>query len=872
MKYLQILLWLLVSTLSFAQSDTKAVRSTNCLSTNFEIVVTDPGRSNYVVRSGKTIAGLTNGFSSTNTSLTLTNTWLYTYSNGVFILLVNTNTGSSASGDYATNWIVLTGAVVAVTASTALQPANTNGWIVTSHAGFLTAGSNVSSLINDAGYTNNTVTNGLASISYVDNATQNLVKVSDWSASGDPIGFISESQWNLAFTNDNRTVYLSPINVGGASYYYQGTGKVTKTATTSIQISTNLGAHFVYFNDASGNLVDTMTPWSFSNAVQVATVFQGITTNGVTNGLIAGECHGIDYPWSVHEEIHNCIGTMFSSGFVSTFSTTDFSLSAGVTYDEDLKDSIPGTNLCRVFYFDGRNTLNFSEKTNVVFLTNGGANNILYNSGTATNIVPKGDYVAYWIFGCNIESDYIMSIMGQRTDTTLANAKNNNNLSSLVFGSLPSQEMRPLWRVIYHRANGTGTLVYDESLDLRRVSYIASGAGGTATDASTLNGQAGSYYLNMANHTNWSGALPDGTLNMNNQAITNINSIQQNATGVTNYFAGYVGIGTNSPSYPLDVFGGSNLCARFCNTNTGLRGIILQSAISTNGGSKLFFYKARGTIDSESVVVKNDIPLNILSCAWDGYTYVNSAAIYVSVADPIGSNSVPMYLRFYTGTNSSDAVERVRITQTGRVGIGTNTPVTTLDVNGASTFRGVMDYTGNNTTNGGITTTSNLLVNGTSGMAINQNSSTVTNYFAGRVGIGTNNPATTLDVNGTTTIRGTLDMQSNVISNQAAYATPYSLSGLTNTITLGGGTNYYYWAVTNNPSGLFIAKNSTTTVVSYATIDILRGTNTLSISTSNCIASGLGGVANLTNTANTVQTFLFRQSPVMTNIACFQLN
>lgn len=61
MKSWLIWIWLpsLVFSLSaFAQSDTRAVRSTNCYSTTFQVLVTDPGKTNYVVASGYTISNI----------------------------------------------------------------------------------------------------------------------------------------------------------------------------------------------------------------------------------------------------------------------------------------------------------------------------------------------------------------------------------------------------------------------------------------------------------------------------------------------------------------------------------------------------------------------------------------------------------------------------------------------------------------------------------------------------------------------------------------------------------------------------------------------------------------------------------------------
>jgi hypothetical protein len=65
---------------------------------------------------------------------------------------------------------------------------------------------------------------------------------------------------------------------------------------------------------------------------------------------------------------------------------------------------------------------------------------------------------------------------------------------------------------------------------------------------------------------------------------------------------------------------------------------------------------------------------------------------------------------------STNNVERMRITSAGNVGIGTSTPASLLDVNGAVKFRGALDLSTNNITNANqISATSTLVLQPTSG-------------------------------------------------------------------------------------------------------------------------------------------------------------
>ena len=373
-----------------------------------------------------------------------------------------------------------------------------------------------------------------------------LVSKADWKASLDPIGFVDESQWTLSFTNATRTFYLAP-QAGGADYYFQGT-KITKTTNCVVTISTNLGTHFIYFNDATGTLKEGLVGWGFSNYVQVATVFWGEQRNPAvgaaattTNGLIGVECHGINFPWSAHELIHTTLGPRYASGLAGTFSTTGFSISAGIVYDEDLKDSMPVTNNCRIYYhITNQTAVVYTPVTNACILTNG-ANLAIYDAnGAGTNTVPVNNYFAMWIYTGNLDAERVMAVMGQRVDSNIGNARANNTVEGLVLGDLPTQELKLLYRLIFHRGAGAGVIVYDEALDYRNVSIVP-----TTTYTPTSHGSLSGLATDQSHllYDLLDGTRPrTGTIDLNSNNITNGNLIVAGSITTTN--AGFTGNGS----------------------------------------------------------------------------------------------------------------------------------------------------------------------------------------------------------------------------------------------------------------------------------------------------------------------------------------
>jgi hypothetical protein len=101
-------------------------------------------------------------------------------------------------------------------------------------------------------------------------------------------------------------------------------------------------------------------------------------------------------------------------------------------------------------------------------------------------------------------------------------------------------------------------------------------------------------------------------------------------------------------------------------------------------GSRIDFVKSRSaTTNSKTVVQANDDLGGIVWGGTDGTSVIMAAGISGQVGGTPGTNDMPGRLIFLTTADgSSSLTERMRITQNGRVGIGTASPGYVLDVAG----------------------------------------------------------------------------------------------------------------------------------------------------------------------------------------------
>lgn len=314
----------------------------------------------------------------------------------------------------------------------------------------------------------------------------------------EPTGFPNLTDTS-APTFSSPTVTLAKTGTS-FDFYIKGV-KYTKSANQTVNLpngdATDIGTWYIYFN-AAGTLTATKTTaWDIASAdsCPVAVLF----FNGAA-GRICDERHGTVMDAATHDLLHYTVGCRYESGLAGTFTDpTAIAIALGVIHDEDLEYSFGAKTQCVPFYHSS-GVYTFGNAQNSYRVV--AATILQYDNLTNLADVTNNKYVAYWIFATMDTLTPIWAMPGQREDTLLKDARDNNKYESLSLGVLPFPEMKLLYRVLLQRTTGAPGGLYVETQDLRTVSNLSSGTY-VATDHGALTG------LLDDDHTQY--LLTDGT-------------------------------------------------------------------------------------------------------------------------------------------------------------------------------------------------------------------------------------------------------------------------------------------------------------------------------------------------------------------------
>lgn len=152
---------------------------------------------------------------------------------------------------------------------------------------------------------------------------------------------------------------------------------------------------------------------------------------------------------------------------------------------------------------------------------------------------------------------------------------------------------------------------------------------------------------------------------------------------------GNVGIGTTAPSAQFEVA-----------TNNGLSTLIRRGGAAAQTPANLILQKTSGAnAATHGAVVNGDFVGRILFSASNGSSYLTNGTDIVGYAagtQSTSNNGGGIFFRTVPQNSVAQSVERMRINDAGRVGIGTTNPVNNLDVVGGFNLRNIAGAAGSN--------------------------------------------------------------------------------------------------------------------------------------------------------------------------------
>ena len=143
---------------------------------------------------------------------------------------------------------------------------------------------------------------------------------------------------------------------------------------------------------------------------------------------------------------------------------------------------------------------------------------------------------------------------------------------------------------------------------------------------------------------------------------------------------GKVGIGITEPLTHLHVADTSILSPR---------GVLSSQHSDSTDGARYGLMKSRGTPTSPTTVLTEDMLGRLRFHGFDGTNYLEMGSINVGVSGTVAATRVPTFISFSTATDATPSVltERMRIDNSGLVGIGTVSPAHVLDIQATTNQR-----------------------------------------------------------------------------------------------------------------------------------------------------------------------------------------
>lgn len=246
-------------------------------------------------------------------------------------------------------------------------------------------------------------------------------------------GFVDNTETSIPYLSGTQNDVVNLDDMGtGWSYYFNGakrtiSGNKTVALTGGEGNAHADGKHYFYIDTNDGTLKTKIAPFSLTEGVLVASVAWDSALPSGARAVIADERHSDKWDSSVHEYIHNSMGTqLWSGGVVSGYTELSdvdadkqYSISQALIADEDLEhtlDALVGGNGKYALHFrTSAGVWGWSYNNNMPFrYTVSGRMN--YDDGTAEGAeIPSGKYMNTYVLLTNIEGQLRHSVLTSQT-------------------------------------------------------------------------------------------------------------------------------------------------------------------------------------------------------------------------------------------------------------------------------------------------------------------------------------------------------------------------------------------------------------------------------------------------------------------------
>lgn len=515
----------------------------------------------------------------------------------------------------------------------------------------------------------------------------------------------------LSFDNGTRT--LTVTDGGSAIYYINGT-KYTLGGNKTVVIDDTEGEWFVYFDGAT--LTASQTPWNITddNMAFVATLYWDATNN--VQILLGYEFHNYAMSAATHNRLHHAGGAAWERGLAVTDALSEnVNVSAGGFHDEDIEIDITDGGCGEmweqvlspaempVFYRDGASAWRIIEaaaKNNADDIAYVDGTDLQYNEFSTPNWVltnvNNSRYMVMYAVATNDITRPVALIMGQRQDLTLADARNNNTFSEMVLTGLPFQELIVLARLILRESSGGVYYTLQEVTDLRATNVAGNVVSPVISDHGSLAGLGDDDHVQYALLAGRDGGQVVYGSSLTSETLTLAGSSHATPGNVLiNPGGGNVVVGANGVDVDFIVnssVGAGTFTVRGSDGNFGFAKATPEAWHSAYVGVEI---GANAALMSKRIEgVSNAI------CMMQNL-YFDGAWKRMSTDEACRYLQINGEHRWYGDASGTADVgftptERMRLSVTGVLGIGTTTAAAALSINGGCHVGGDTDPGDNN--------------------------------------------------------------------------------------------------------------------------------------------------------------------------------